>query len=101
MDLHSAASAARQKAMEDLLGMGFLEHQCRKALREVSTVQAAVDYIMHNEDKPEDWWHVSTMQIIIREQDGKTYAKSRPRRRFWGSRWRSRTSRASRRTSSA
>ena len=60
--------------MEDLLGMGFPEHQCRKALREVSSVPAAVGYITRNADKPENWWRVCSIQIIIRQQDGRSYA---------------------------
>jgi hypothetical protein len=42
--------------MEQLVAMGFPEHQARKALRERPNADAAINYIFNNSDKDEAWW---------------------------------------------
>ena len=42
--------------MEQLLGMGFPEHQCKKALAEAGNVDGAVSFIFANADKPDEFW---------------------------------------------
>ena len=42
--------------MEMLLGMGFDEAKCKKALAANANVDAALSYIFANDDKPPAWW---------------------------------------------
>jgi ubiquitin carboxyl-terminal hydrolase L3 len=52
----SALTIAKRPAMDQLLGMGFSEEQCKKALAEAGNVDGAVSYIFANADKPPEFW---------------------------------------------
>jgi hypothetical protein len=54
--LQPAAGTAKRPAMDQLLGMGFSEAQCTKALAEAGNVDAGVSYIFANADKPPEFW---------------------------------------------
>jgi hypothetical protein len=42
--------------MEQLLAMGFPEHQALKALKECANADAAISFIFENSDKDDAWW---------------------------------------------